>query len=128
MSLTTTNGRVAHAVVVPKSLREKDLHAAHDLSGHFGIKKYVGSCNACQKFSKASPPKAPLIPPEIIVERFNKIAVDVVGPLVKSKRGYILTAIDFAHPMRWYTSEEMAMNLLKLFSFTGPPSAILSDQ
>ncbi len=30
--------------------------------------------------------------------------------------------------MRGYTSEETAMNLLKLFSFTGPPSAILSDQ
>ncbi len=37
MCLTTTNGRVAHAVVVPKSLMEKVLHAAHDLSGHFGI-------------------------------------------------------------------------------------------
>ncbi len=62
------------------------------------VKKYVGSCNACQKFSKAFPPKAPLIPPEIIVERFDKIAVDVAGPLVKSKRGYrfILTAIDLA--------------------------------
>ncbi len=72
MCLTTTNGRVAHAVVVPKSLREKVLHAAHDLLGHFGIdatralingnftwpglyedvKKYVGSCNAFQKFLK----------------------------------------------------------------------------
>ncbi len=27
-----------------------------------------------------------------------------------------------------YISKEMAMNLLKLFSFTGPPSAMLSDQ
>ena len=37
-------------------------------------------------------------PPEIIAEHFDKIAVDVVGPVVKSKCGYrfILTTIDLA--------------------------------
>ena len=61
-----------------------------------------------------------------------------VGPLVKSKCGYrlILTAIDFAtsfvfgYPMREYNvyTWRNGYELAKIVFFTGPPSAILSDQ
>ncbi len=156
MCLTSTNGRYSHSVVVPEPLRMKVLKLAHDMSGHFGtgatrafvnpnftwpglhkdIQRYIKSCDKCQRYAKSSPPKAPLIPADIIVERFDKIAVDIVGPIQKSKRGYrfILTAMDlassfvFARPMKGFTSDETAENLLAIISFTGPPSAILSDQ
>lgn len=156
MCLTTTNGRMSHSIVLPKQLRLKILKLAHNMSGHFGagatralinpyftwpglykdIKNYVKSCVECQKFNKSLPPKAPLVSPEVIVTRFEKLAVDIVGPLEKSKQGYrfLLTAIDlatgfpFAYPMRGFTAEETAQNLLSIFSIIGPPVAVLSDQ
>ncbi len=89
-----------------------------------------------KRFTNSSPPKAPLIPPEVITSRFEKLAVDVVGPLPKSKHNfrYILTAMDlatgfpFAYPMRGFAAEETALNLLSIFSFIGSPLSILSDQ
>ncbi len=73
-------------------------------------------------FSKANPKPAPLKDPEIICERFKKIALDVVGPLDRSKSGfqYILTGMDlatsycFAFPMRTFTAKETADNFLKI--------------
>ncbi len=102
MSLTTTNGRISHVIVLPKQLR-------------------------CE---------IPLIPPEVITSRFEKLVVDVVGPFPKSKHNfrYILTAMDlatgfpFAYPMRGFNAEETALNLLSIFSFIGSPLSILSDQ
>ncbi len=156
MCLTTTNGRLSHSVIVPNPLRNDIIKIAHDHSGHFGIsatrsiinshftwpsmhkdiQKYIKSCSKCQLFDKRGPPKAPLVAPELIVHRFEKLAVDVVGPLVKSKSGfrYILTAMDlatsfpFAYPMKSCTANETAHKLLSIFSMFGPPVAILSDQ
>ncbi len=156
MGLTTTNGRLSHSVIVPNPLRNDIIKIAHDHSGHFGIsatrsiinshftwpsmhkdiQKYIKSCSKCQLFDKRGPPKAPLVAPELIVHRFEKLAVDVVGPLVKSKSGfrYILTAMDlatsfpFAYSMKSCTANETAHKLLSIFSMFGPPVAILSDQ
>ncbi len=156
MCLSTTNGRISHSIVLPKQLRQEVLTIAHNHSGHFGvgatralinpyftwpgsyrdIKNHVKSCVQCQRFNSSSPSKAPLIPPEIITKRFEKLAVDVVGPLPKSKQNYrfILTAMDlatgfpFACPMHGFTAEETAQNLILIFSFTGSPVAVLSDQ
>ncbi len=74
--------------------------------------------------------------PELICERFQKLALDVVGPLPRSKSGYayILTGMDlatsfsFAFPMKGYTASETALNLLKIIHDIGPPAAILTDQ
>ena len=37
MCLTLTNGKVSHAVLVPKCLREHVLRLARDSSGHYGV-------------------------------------------------------------------------------------------
>ncbi len=156
MCLTCTHGRTSHAVLVPEPLRKAVLVLAHEGSGHFGIgatralinsnftwpglnkdvKSHVRSCAKCQCFNKSGPPKAPLCPPEAIVNHFDKIAVDIVGPLTKSRSAFrfLLTAMDlatgfpFAYPMRGYTAEETARNMLSIFSVIGSPAAVLSDQ
>ena len=37
MCLASTNGKVSHAVLVPKCLREHVLRLARDSSGHYGV-------------------------------------------------------------------------------------------
>ncbi len=156
MCLTTNHGKSTHVVVLPQPLRNVVLKLAHNHSGHFGagitraiinvhftwpglysdVREYVKRCKTCQQFSKASPARAPLSEPELICQRFEKLAIDVVGPLGKSCQGYryTLTALDlatnfsFAMPMRGYSAEETSANLLKIISVIGIPAAILSDQ
>ncbi len=86
------------------------------------FKNFVASCEVCQLNNKKQPRKAPLVEPEVIIERFQKVALDVVGPLPHSKSGYayLLTAMDlasyfpFAFPMKGYTAQETdATNFLK---------------
>ncbi len=96
----------SHPVGAPKPFRHAVLKLAHVMSGHFGsevtsslinchftwpnlsceVKFYVKSCSKCQLYNKLVPPKAPLCPSEVILERFEKIAVKIVGPLIQSKR------------------------------------------
>ncbi len=40
----------------------------------------------------------------------------------------LATGFPFAYPMRGYTAEETARNLLSIFSVIGSPAAVLSDQ
>ncbi len=97
------------------------------------VRKYVQSCQKC---NKSGGTKVPLCEPELIVERFEKLAIDIVGPLPKSKRHFrfILTCMDmatsfpFAVPLRTYTSEDTAEALLSIISVIGSPLTILSDQ
>lgn len=80
--------------------------------------------------------EARLILLPIIEEPFNRIAVDIVGPLVRSKSGnrYILVVNDHAIlypeavPMKNVEAERVAMELVKIFSRVGIPKEILSDQ
>ena len=86
--------------------------------------------------SKQKPSKAPLQEPDLISERFEKLAIDVVGPLDRSKQGYayLLTGMDlathftYALPMKSYTAEETDRNLIKIIQYMGPPFQILTDQ
>ncbi len=100
------------------------------------VKNFVTSCDVFKLNNKKQPPKAPLVEPEVITERFQKVALDVVGPLPRSKSGYvyILTAMDlasnfpFAFPMKGYTAQETATNFLKIIIDIGVPASILTDQ
>ncbi|CAJ0960675.1 unnamed protein product [Ranitomeya imitator] len=67
---------------------------------------------------------------------FERIAMDLVGPLVKSARGhqYILVILDYATrypeaiPLRNSSSKSIARELVHVFSRTGLPKEILTDQ
>ncbi|KAL5473231.1 hypothetical protein EMCRGX_G027688 [Ephydatia muelleri] len=93
-------------------------------------------CEACQKTSRVKPRHAPLIPLPIMDEPFQKIAMDIVGPLPRSSSGnqYVLVICDYATrypeavPMRAVDAESIAEELVKMFARVGIPGEILTDQ
>ena len=72
----------------------------------------------------------------IIETQFDRIALDIVGPLPKTSRGhrYILVLVDYATrypealPLRAATAKAVAKELLLLFSRVGIAREILTDQ
>ena len=80
--------------------------------------------------------RAPLIPLPIIDEPFRRIAMDIVGPLPKSRAGhrYILVICDYAtrYPeavaLRSIDAEHVAEELMKVFARVGIPQEVLTDQ
>ena len=106
--------------VAPIGIRRSILRAMHDdaMGGHLGyqktyfkikhsfywplmaneIKDYISTCTLCQL--RKSPPKtrrAPLMPIELAKKPFDRIAMDLIGPLNTSSKGnnYILTVVDY---------------------------------
>lgn len=147
-------------LIVPSSLRETVLRLAHDsiLAGHLGIKKttdrilveffwpgcmgdisrYCKSCDICQRtVHKGSIRKVPLGDMPIIDRPFEKVAVDLIGPLIPpSDRGhrYILTLVDCATrypeavPLKKIETEDVAEALVEIFTRVGIPKEMLSDR
>ena len=79
--------------------------------------------------------RAPLMPLPTIEEPFRRLAMDIVGPLRKTKRGhkFILTIMDFATrypeaiPLRRIDAAAVAEALCGVFTRLGIPEEILSD-
>src|SRR5215469_13806273 len=145
-------------VVLPKPLRETVMSMAHEslLSGHMGkarttkritahfywprctsdIKNFVRSCDICQKMTKTGRNRAPLIPVPVVGVPFQKVAIDLIGPLIPSARKhvYILTIVDYASkypeamPLKKGNAIEVAEALLNVFSRVGFPKEIVHDQ
>lgn len=119
---TTTDqlGELMLLLVVPSELRKTVFNEAHSsvLAGHFGSRKtfkkitnlfywpqcgkdvtrWCKECETCQKHNMGIKHQSPLKPLPVIEEPWQCLAVDIVGPLPKSKGGfrYLLTAMDFA--------------------------------
>ena len=146
-------------IVVPLKFRDKLLQIAHDvpLGGHLGNRKtrqrilqsffwpgifidvahYCRTCAVCQKtVKKGKVFKAPLISIPPVDEPFARIAMDIVGPLVRSEKGnrFILVVCDYgtkypeAIPLKTIDAETVANALIDIFSRTGIPREVLSDQ
>ena len=145
-------------LVLPKQCRKTVLHLAHTipLAGHMGRDKttrrilqrfywptvykdtadYCRSCAECQKSRDLRMRRAPLVPLPIIKEPFERIAMDIVGPLPRSQSGnrFILVICDYATrypeavPLRTINAENIAEELVKFFSRVGIPKEILTDQ
>ncbi len=100
------------------------------------IKAHISRCTICAKHNKSGAVKTTMLPPEMITQRGEKLALDIVGPLPLSKQNfrYILTAMElvsgfpFAIPLRYYTAEHTAQGLLAILSFKGTPLAILTSR
>ncbi|XP_064469691.1 uncharacterized protein LOC135384419 [Ornithodoros turicata] len=157
---TLPSGRCLEQLVLPTGRRRDAMRAAHDgmMSGHQGIKKttdrvtqefywpgmqediqrYVKSCDVCQKTTpKGKVTKAPLGRVPIIDTPFQRVAVDIVGPIsLPSDRGnrYLLTLVDYAtrYPdavaLPSIESERVAEALVEMFSRVGVPREVLSDR
>ena len=145
-------------LVLPKQLRPTVLKLAHDIpmAGHLGKKKtadrvlqrfywpgvyhdvqdHCRTCSQCQKSSTRRVKKAPLVPLPIMDEPFQRIAMDIVGPLPRSSTGkrYILVICDYAtrYPEaiapRTIDANAAAEELLAFFARVGVPEEILTDQ
>lgn len=156
------NGDVlaVHQVVLPSAYRPQVLKLAHEhpLAGHLGITKtykrilkyffwpglknsvvsYCRACHDCQLSGKPNQtvPTAPLQPIPVINEPFERLILDCVGPLPKSKSGhqYILTlmcaATRFpeAFPLRSLRASVIVKEIIKFCSTFGLPKVIQTDQ
>lgn len=101
------------------------------------VARYCASCTECQKTAKRqSKNKAELIPMPVIEEPFRRIAMDMVGPLPRTKAGnrYVLVVCDYATrypeaiPVKSMEADVIADELVAIFSRMGLPDEILSDQ
>ncbi|XP_035235565.1 uncharacterized protein LOC118206694 [Anguilla anguilla] len=152
--------RVIHQIVVPTAYRGEILCLAHDscLAGHLGVNKthdrvlkhffwpglkrdvakYCETCHVCQVTGKPNLkiPPAPLYPIPVVGGAFERVLVDIVGPLPRTKSGnqYLLTIMCVATrfpeaiPLQKITAPVVVKALVKLFSLFGLPKAIQSDQ
>ncbi len=152
--------QIVKQVVVPPSYRSEILRLAHDglFAGHLGVNKtydrvirhffwpgikkdvasYCRSCHVCQKIGKPNQtiPPAPLYPIPAIGEPFERVMVDCVGPLPRTKSGnqYLLTIMCTSTrfpeviPLRKITAPVIVKSLIKFFSLFGLPRTIQSDQ
>ncbi|KAK7912922.1 hypothetical protein WMY93_013133 [Mugilogobius chulae] len=146
-------------LVVPATCRPLVLHLAHSIpwAGHLGrhktylrissrfywpsmykdVQQYCATCPTCQKICvPRKSDRALLQPLPVISTPFRRIAMDIVGPLVRSSGGYeyILVVSDYAtrfpeaFPLRTITAPAVLRALVQLFSRVGIPDEILTDQ
>lgn len=102
------------------------------------VTRYFKSCDICQRtVPKHLVGRVPLGNMPIINTPFQRVAIDVIGPLSpKSANGnrYVLTMVDFATPypdaiaLPSIDTERIAEALLEMFSRVGIPREIVSDR
>jgi len=95
-------------------------------------------CDVCQrKIAKERVGKVPLGKMPIIETPFDRVAVDLVGPIhPETDKGnrYILTMVDYATrypeavPLKDIKTETVAEAMVNMFTRVGVPKEILSDQ
>ena len=142
-------------LVLPKTCRKKVLELGHviPLVGYLGAEKtrqrilrcfywptifrdvneYCRCCVKCQKTNNCKVPLVPLIPLPVITQPFCRIAMDIVGPLPRSRLGnrYILVICDYttrypeAIPLWSIDAVHIAEELIKVFARLGIPEEIL---
>ena len=144
-----------YVLVLPKSARQRVLEVVHEGLQHMGARRvrelisqrfswpglgtdvinHVKSCDICQKNGRVQG-KVPMIPRKVLTEPFETMGVDIVGPFPKGRGGnrFLLTGICLASkwpeavPLTAVTANNVAEGLMKMFSHTGIPLQILSDQ
>ncbi len=148
-----------YQMVVPKCFREQVMSVAHDnVAGHLGVTKtlyrvmrhffwpkiksavtkYCRSCHTCQMVGKPNQavPPAPLKPIPSIGEPFERVIIDCVGPLSKTKYGYTYlltimcaaTRYPEAIPLRSLRAKAIVKALTFFFSTFGLPKVVQTDQ
>ncbi|XP_033362977.1 uncharacterized protein LOC117241106 [Bombus vosnesenskii] len=157
LSITICTGEV---ITPPVEARNSIIREKHESSvaGHKGITKtyqrirqhyywenmkreiqdYVRTCKECQlkKLTRIKA-KQPMVPTDTPGKAFDKVSMDIVGPLPKTQKGneYILTIQDLLTkysigiPLGGIFSAEIADVFVKRFICRfGSPRAILTDQ
>ena len=150
--------REVEQLVLPQQCQRVVLELAYSipLAGHLGRKKTAqrllqrfywttlfkdveGHCCGCAECQKTAPGRqavAPLVPLPIVDSLFERIAMDIVGPLPRSRSGYrfVLVVCDYATrwpevmPLKSIDAGHVDEELMVLFSRVGVPKEILTDQ
>ena len=146
-------------VVVPTSLQKSVLYTAHNVKAgaHLGQRKTFGKirrsfywigcrndvanwvrcCENCAKRKMPIPKKHSALQPSLVGAPFERIAMDILGPLPRSRRGnrYILVIMDYftkwaeAFPLRNQEAETVARVLVEQFICRyGVPISLHTDQ
>ena len=97
--------------------------------------EHCKSFEVCQRVSKATPRRAPMVPREVLMVPYERVCIDIVGPLPRSKKGFtfILTYIDVASrwpeavPLHTATSSAVLGALTSIFSRNGFTRVLISD-
>uniref|UniRef100_K7EZ52 Gypsy retrotransposon integrase-like protein 1 n=1 Tax=Pelodiscus sinensis TaxID=13735 RepID=K7EZ52_PELSI len=103
---------------------------------HREVREFCESCPECQRTNPKGVPKAPLVALPVVGVPFERIGLDLVGPLEKASSGcqYILVIVDYATrypeavPLQNTTATTIAAELMGVFSRVGIPKEILTDQ
>ncbi len=145
-------------LLVPKSRREMLFQAAHcnPMAGHLGqaatlnrlmarffwpgihenVRRWCAACRECQLVNPPASPKVPLRPLPLMQVPFERIGMDLIGPLERSARGhrFALVLVDYAtrYPeavaLRNISAKSVAEALFSMISRVGIPKEILTDQ
>uniref|UniRef100_A0A3B5RCM4 Gypsy retrotransposon integrase-like protein 1 n=1 Tax=Xiphophorus maculatus TaxID=8083 RepID=A0A3B5RCM4_XIPMA len=145
-------------LVVPRDARGMVLTLGHSIpwAGHLGTRKtlarikrhfywpglrtevaqFCRTCSQCQLTSNKFPSRAPLQPLPLIDMPFERLGMDIVGPLERSKSGhrYMLVITDYAtkypevFPLKTIKARAVAVSLVQHFSRVGFPCEIVTDQ
>ncbi len=147
-------------IVLPVGYRTHVLKLAHEhvMSGHLGVIKtfyriskyfywpgiksavsaFCKVCEVCQLTGKPNQrvPVAPLNPIPVMSEPFERLVIDCVGPLPKTKAGHqylitiMCTATRFpeAIPLRNLKAKAVVKELIKFCSTFGLPKIIQTDR
>ncbi|XP_068213177.1 uncharacterized protein [Palaemon carinicauda] len=155
----TASWEVKQQLVVPASLKNHVMKVAHEVSTtHLGIKKtaystlqyfywpsllrdvkvFCNCCVTCQKVGKPNqaPKPVPLVPQVVCNVPFEKVIIDCVGALPKTKRQhqYMLTIMcssiryPDAIPLRNITTKNLIPHLVKVFTQYGIPKVVQTDR
>ncbi|XP_064103297.1 uncharacterized protein LOC135213249 [Macrobrachium nipponense] len=158
-AVATASWEVKHQLVVPATLKNDVMRVAHEVSTtHLGIKKtaysilqyfywpsllrdvkvFCNCCITCQKVGKPNqaPKPVPLVPQVVCNVPFEKVIIDCVGPLPKTKRQhqYMLTIMcssiryPDAIPLRNITTKNLIPHLVKFFTQYGIPKVVQTDR
>ncbi len=145
-------------LLVPKSRREMLFQEAHcnPMAGHLGqaatlnhlmacffrpgihenVRRWCAACRECQLVNPPASPKAPLRPLPLMQVPFERIGMDLIGPLERSARGhrFALVLVDYAtrYPqavaLRNISAKSVAVALFCMISRVGILKEILTDQ
>lgn len=152
--------RIGPRIVLPRALINDVLYALHDdpMSGHCGprkiiwkfhqryylpranrlIKRYVQSCHCCQRKKDRWTRRFGMLKPiEPGLRPFERIGIDILGPLRRSKGGNLRIVVVTDYMTRWAitraipreTAQAIASMLIEdIYLQFGAPETILSDR
>ncbi|KAL8601929.1 hypothetical protein ACOMHN_020664 [Nucella lapillus] len=102
------------------------------------VKMYCRSCPVCQKtMDKGRVPPVPLVHTPVVGEPFDKVGIDIIGPILPASdrhNRYVLVQVDYvtrypeAIPMKSIEAENVAEKLIEMWSRTGIPKTVVTDQ